>query len=44
LKQPGPALELAREGLAAIRREHTWRHSVGRLEVLYEEAIAAARQ
>ena len=44
LKHPGPALELARDGLAAIRREHTWRHSVDQLEAFYEEAIAAARQ
>jgi glycosyltransferase involved in cell wall biosynthesis len=44
LNQPGPALELARNGLAAIWREHTWRHSVDQLEALYGEAIAAARQ
>lgn len=42
LKDPEPARELAKKGLEAIRRRHTWRHVVDELERLYEEAVAAA--
>jgi glycosyltransferase involved in cell wall biosynthesis len=43
LNDPGPAQNLAADGLDAIRREHTWSRSVSNLEVLYEEAIAVPR-
>jgi len=44
LKEPDPALELARDGLEAIRREHTWKHMVDDLERHYEETVTAARR
>jgi glycosyltransferase involved in cell wall biosynthesis len=44
LKDPGPALKLAANGLEAIRRDHTWSRSVSQLETLYDEAIAKTRQ
>ena len=44
LGDPEPALRQAREGLDAIRREHTWDRSVNDLEVLYRGAIETARR
>ena len=37
-----PALTCAANGLAAIRRRHTWRHSLKEVKHLWEDTIAAA--
>jgi hypothetical protein len=40
LQAPDRAQKAAADALKVIRRQHTWRHMVDQLELLYEEAIA----
>jgi glycosyltransferase involved in cell wall biosynthesis len=43
LNDPEPALRRAADGLAAIRRQYTWRHTNDKLEAFYEEVLSKAR-